>query len=144
MKYVLTAAMLRERGATCSQVDAFEAEWPEGATPTKKNFLRAAALGLDLGWLAKKFLPSAAWAAYRKAAASAWNACDKAQVAAWAAYKKATARAAHEKAGAAYERAEAAAWDAYDRRSEAAAKATQNLAMALWRIVREVLAKGES
>jgi len=128
MRYVLTAAMLRERGATCAQVDAFEAEWPDGATPTKKNFLRAVALGLDLGWLADNFLPSAAVDVYRKAVVAAAAAYAKAGVAALAAYRKATAPAA-----AVYARAEAAALVA----SRKAA------AMALWRVARELLAKGE-
>jgi len=106
MRYVLTAAMLRERGATCAQVDAFEAEWPDGATPTKKNFLRAAALGLDLGWMADNFLPSAAVDVYRKAVVAAAAAYAKAGVAALVASRKAAA-------------------------------------MALWRVARELLAKGE-
>ena len=60
----LTAEMLREKGASCVQVVAFEKEWPDGNEVSATTIERAVELGLDIVWFAEQFLP--AWRTQRE------------------------------------------------------------------------------
>ena len=108
---LLTASFLSKHKACSKQVEIFRKEWPNGATLTLKNALRAVELGLNLDWVAENLLPPKADAAYDKAWAKASAAYDKAMAEPYAAYAKAMAepyaayakalaepRAAHDKA----------------------------------------------
>ena len=87
----ITREYLVSLGASCEQLDAFSAEWPDGAEITLENCLRAAELGLDLDWLAEKMFPARAWEAYRQATAPAREAYRQATAPAWEAYERARA-----------------------------------------------------
>ena len=91
MKTRLSARTLRKLGATCDQVDIFEHEWPHGARVTLKNCRRAAELELDLDWLAVRWLPAPALAAYKKATATPRAALEEATP--WVVYNKAVTAA---------------------------------------------------
>lgn len=67
----ITAAMLRKQYACNSQVVIFKKEWPNGATLSKENLLRAAELDLNLAWHAKHFLPPPLWTEYQRL--GRWN-----------------------------------------------------------------------
>jgi len=98
----ITAKLLRELGFCEDRVKRFEAEWPNGATITKQNVLRAVELGLKADWLAAGLLEGSALDTYEEAAARAWAAYKEAKARAWAAYLEATvpARDAYLKASA--------------------------------------------
>jgi len=57
-RVMITAEMLRAKGACADQVEKFRKTWPNGATVTKANALKAAKLGLDNEWVADNFLPA--------------------------------------------------------------------------------------
>jgi uncharacterized membrane protein YqiK len=97
---IITAKMLREKGASCLQVATFEKEWPKGGKTTLKNIQRAAELSLDLDWFASHFLSASARAEFYKATAPARAEYEKATASARAEFYKATApaRAEYEKA----------------------------------------------
>ena len=67
----ITAEILREKGASCSQVAIFKKEWPHSGSVTLRNCLRAVELGLDIDWFAYHFLSATALEAYLKATATA-------------------------------------------------------------------------
>jgi hypothetical protein len=90
---IITAKMLRGKGASCSQVATFEKEWPKGGKTTLKNLQRAAELSLDLDWFASHFLSAPALAELEKVRASAWAELEKVRASAWAEYEKAGASA---------------------------------------------------
>jgi hypothetical protein len=89
----ITAKMLQKQGACQEQVDLFRKEWPQGAVVNKKNALRAVELGLDIRWVAVKFLKAPAWAEYKKVTAAAWAEYEKVTAPALAEYNKVTAAA---------------------------------------------------
>src|SRR3990167_784120 len=89
----ITREYLVGLGASCKQLDTFSDEWPDGAEITLDNCLRAAELGLDLDWLAKKMFPAPAWEAYLQATAPALEAYERAKAPAWEAFEKARATA---------------------------------------------------
>ena len=53
----VTAAWLKENNACADEYDLFCKEWPGGCEATHDNLLRAAAIGLNLEWFAKRVLP---------------------------------------------------------------------------------------
>ena len=71
----ITAEMLAGKSACRKELELFRQEWPNGFEVTLENCQRAAAIGLDLNWAAKKFLSAPALKAYEEARATAlWNA----------------------------------------------------------------------
>ena len=67
----VTLAWLREHRACADQVAIFKEEWGESADITRPNLERAAALGLDLYWLAERCLTAPALAEYQRLTAPA-------------------------------------------------------------------------
>jgi len=57
-RVMITAKMLRAKGAYADQVEIFRKMWPGGATVTKGNALKAAKLGLNDEWFARYLLPT--------------------------------------------------------------------------------------
>ena len=106
----VTIELLQARGASCSELDVFTKEWPQGGKLNKKNILRALELGLNLDWFAFNCLPPSARADFKKATDSAWATCKKAEALARAALQKSTAPAQ-----ATYDKADALAWAAYQK-----------------------------
>ena len=60
----VTAELLREKRASCPQVDTFETEWKDGCEVNLPNLLRAVELELDLNWFALHCLPAPIWERY--------------------------------------------------------------------------------
>ena len=73
---IITAKMLREKGACREQVEQFATLFPSGTTVTLRSARRAASAGLSLDWFAVRFLSAPALRAYEEA-------CATALVAAW-------------------------------------------------------------
>ena len=71
---LVTAEMLRKRGAGCHELSRFQAEWPKGAEVTLENLLRAAELDLDLLWWVLNCLPAPLRAALARQMAPLWAA----------------------------------------------------------------------
>ena len=65
----ITTAWLREQRACPEQIEVFKKQWPEGASITEANLLRAAELNLNLGWLATQILSPSLLAEYRRQSA---------------------------------------------------------------------------
>ena len=61
---LITADMLLERGAFCSQVKVVRKHWPDGVVPSLAVCLEAAELRLDLDWFAQHFLSAKAGRIY--------------------------------------------------------------------------------
>ena len=61
---LITADMLLERGAFCSQVKVVREHWPNGVVPSLAVCLEAAELRLDLDWFAQHFLSAKAGRIY--------------------------------------------------------------------------------
>ncbi len=106
----IDAAWLRAHGACERATQKVTDEWPAGAAVTRANLLRAAALGLDLDWLARRVLAAPASAEYERAMAPAWAEYERAMAPAREEYERATASAGEE-----YERAMAPAREEYER-----------------------------
>ena len=79
---LITADMLLERGAFCSQVKVVREHWPDGVVPSLAVCLEAAELDLDLDWFADHFLSD-----------EAKRICDAALDEAWRIYWADTAEA---------------------------------------------------
>jgi hypothetical protein len=96
----ITVEMLRAAEACEPQVKIFAGEWPDGGNVTAAACLRAAELGLNLGWAAKHLLPAPAGQAYDESCATAGKAYDEACATAGKAYDDAyaTARKAYDEA----------------------------------------------
>ena len=60
----ITAEWLKSNNFSASQYAIFCAEWPNGCEVTHDNLLRAAAMGLDMEWFAKRVLPPKVYADY--------------------------------------------------------------------------------
>jgi len=60
----VTTAWLKSNKACPDAIGLFCAEWPEGCEVTHDNLVRADALGLSLGWFARRVLPPQVFAAY--------------------------------------------------------------------------------
>jgi hypothetical protein len=54
---LITHNLLVGLGATCSQLGAFDKEWPNGCRLRLKNLLRAARLGISVDWFAARIFP---------------------------------------------------------------------------------------
>jgi len=106
----ITVAWLRRRKACENQVSIFGVEWPQGASLSRENLLRAAELKLDLDWLAEEILTPPLRDAYQKAKAPLREAYQKATAPLREAYQKAKAPLRK-----AYQKATAALWDAYQK-----------------------------
>jgi hypothetical protein len=134
---IITAQMLRDKGACSDQVAQFAELFPYGTRVNLRACRRAAKEELDLDWFADHFLTATALAAYKQATAPAWTAYKQAKAPALAAYKQATAPALadYEQAMAIaladYEQAMAPAWAAYKQ-----AKATA--LVAAWKLQKAV------
>ena len=63
---MITAEALLQRVACETQVAVFRREWPDGCEVTEATLLRAAQLGLDLNWFARRFLPGSLWEEYER------------------------------------------------------------------------------
>ena len=63
----ITADWLRAWGACKEQVAVVEREWPNGARPLLATARKAARLGLDVNWLARRLLPDHAWKEFERA-----------------------------------------------------------------------------
>ena len=87
----ITAEWLRAQHACSKQVETFAREWPAGAGITKANLLRAAALKLDLSWLARRVLAEPASEAYVVGREPAHKAYDTAVATEHKAYNAAVA-----------------------------------------------------
>ena len=74
---MITAALLRSRGACAQRMNVFIAEWPEGCEVSEANLLRAGELGLDLGWFAYHFLPPPLRAEYERRIAPLQAECER-------------------------------------------------------------------
>jgi len=89
----ITLEILEKLDACEGQRDKFAAEWPDGATVTKKNCLRGAELGLDFDWAAEEFLSLAARAEYERVRAPAQAEYERVRAPAQADFDKARAPA---------------------------------------------------
>ena len=74
----ITADMLIERGAFCSQVKVVRKHWPDGVVPSLAVCLEAAELRLDLDWFAQHFLSAKAGRNNLASVAEARRICDAA------------------------------------------------------------------
>lgn len=63
---LITADMLRAKGALCDQVKVFEATFPEGTAVTLESVDVALAAGLGVGWFASRFLSAKLWAELKR------------------------------------------------------------------------------
>ena len=70
---LITADMLLERGAFCSQVKVVRKHWPDGVVPSLATFREAAELDLDLDWFADHFLSDEAKRICDAALDEAWR-----------------------------------------------------------------------
>ena len=70
---LITADMLLERGAFCSQVKVVREHWPDGVVPSLAVCLEAAELRLDLDWFAQHFLSAKAGRNNLADIAEAWR-----------------------------------------------------------------------
>jgi len=61
----ITDEWLKENNACPDAIGLFCAEWPEGCEVTHDNLVRADALGLSLGWFARRVLPPQVYADYQ-------------------------------------------------------------------------------
>jgi len=117
----ITAKMLRKHRACEDQFEVFKKEWPNGVEVTEEACLRAAELGLDIGWAAREFLTDPHLKAYDRAIAPHWEAYQEAVAPHWKAYQEATAPhwEAYEKEVTphwkAYQEATAPHWEAYEK-----------------------------
>ena len=80
---LITARLLRARGACHEQVQLFRKTFPEGTPVTLSACRKAAKAGLLLDWAADNLLSAAAWKVYNEARAAAHQVCDEAKAAAW-------------------------------------------------------------
>ena len=64
LSHMITDEWLKENKACPDAIDLFCKEWPEGGEVTHANLLRAAAIGLDMEWFAKRVLPEEVYADY--------------------------------------------------------------------------------
>jgi hypothetical protein len=89
----ITVRWLRERDACKDQVAIVKKEWGTGEIPlSRENLLRAAALGLDLGWLAATLdLSAEAWRVYDEAIAEPKRVYNEAIAEPWRVNKEAIA-----------------------------------------------------
>mgnify|MGYP001592827337 CR=1 FL=1 len=120
----ITAKALREKGACLKQVSLFVSEWPEGGEVTEAGLLRAAKIGLDMGWFARHFLPSPLWAEYERQDAPLWAEYDRQDASLLAEYlrQRAPILAEYKRQNAAlilaeYDRQSAALWAEYKRQN---------------------------
>ena len=88
METFYTAQMLREKGASCPQVDIFKEKWPDGADLTEANLVRAAELELNLGWWAQRFLLASLWDEYWRQDALLWIKFQRQDALLWAKYRR--------------------------------------------------------
>lgn len=72
----ITTKMLKQVGASCSQLTVFNGEWPDGVDVTKASCLRAVDLRLDVDWAARHLLSGPALAKYKRAIDAAWGSCQ--------------------------------------------------------------------
>ena len=70
---LITAELLRSKGASCPGIGRFRRLWPHGARLNKGNLLRAAESSLDLSWFAANFMKAASRKEYKKKEDSLWN-----------------------------------------------------------------------
>ena len=90
----VSIAWLREHDACPEQVRAFAKVFGRGEVHvTAARIRKAARLGLNLGWYARRALDAPAKKAYDEAGATAWKAYDEACAPAWKAYNEARAPA---------------------------------------------------
>ena len=91
----ITVAWLRQRNACGEQVSIVEKEWGGAPIPlTREHLQRAAALRLDLSWLADQLgLGAEAQRIYDEATAEAQRIYDEARAGAWRIYYEARAEA---------------------------------------------------
>jgi hypothetical protein len=129
----IDAKMLIAKNACAEQVAIFEQEWPEGVHVTREVCDRARELGLDLTWLARKFLTATARSTYEQTEITALATYERVEIMPLATYERAMAAAQE-----AYEQAEAepqarvTAREAYRRRKDTALAAyDQAMATAL-------------
>ena len=129
----ITAKALREKGACPEQVELFVSEWPEGGEVTEAGLLRAAKIGLDMGWFARHFLPSPLWAEYERQDAPLWAEYDRQDASLLAEYlrQRAPILAEYKRQNAAlwaeYERQRAPLWEEYKRQN----------ALLIWRLLKD-------
>jgi len=134
----ITLEILEKLDACEGQRDLFAAEWPDGATATKANCLRAAELGLCFKWAAENLLPATALADYRTATDSALADYRKSMDSSLVEYRKAVAPAMAEHdtdpAWAEYDKATAPALAEYKKAiAPALAECKKVCALAFWR-----------
>jgi hypothetical protein len=128
----ITRKLLEERGAYCKQLKILYSEWPNGAEITEANCLRAAELGLDIGWAARKLLPeplrteykrqkALIWAEYNRQWGLIWAEYDRQRELIWAEYDRQREpiwkeyKRQHTQMWEEYERQEAPIWAEYER-----------------------------
>ena len=80
MKKTVSGAWLREQGACFDQVDLFQTTFGYAEVPiTREGLVRAASIGLNLGWLAENVgLSAPAEKAYQEVKDPAWKADQEA------------------------------------------------------------------
>jgi hypothetical protein len=124
LPHVITHEWLVEHGACEDQRAVFAAEWPDGVELSEQSLYRAAELGLDLGWLARQYLPTPLWAEYERQEAPLLAEYERQWAPLWAEYQRQRAPLWAE-----YERQRAPLWAEYQRQR----------APLLWRIARAAL-----
>ena len=62
----ITKEQLQELNACSNIIELFSNEWPDGVMVTKENALRAAEIGLNINWLARRVLTGDALKEYIK------------------------------------------------------------------------------
>jgi len=124
----VTLAWLEKLGACNDHIELFAKTFGDSTAVTPEAITRAAAVGLDLDWIAERIITATALKAYKEAKAPAWKAYEEATAPALKAYEEgaATAFKAYEEGAAtafkAYVEAEATAWKAYKEATATALK----------------------
>ena len=90
---LITARLLRARGACAEQVQVFREMFPQGTPVTLADCRKAVKAGLDFNWAANYLLTSDAWKVYQEAAAAANKVYNEAVATAYHVYNEAVAAA---------------------------------------------------
>jgi len=85
---IITKSIIIKAGACEQQRKLFSKTFPDGCTITRKNIIKAFAVGLEVEWIANKFYSDQALAEYEKVRDPAWAELQKVRDPALAEYEK--------------------------------------------------------
>ena len=85
---IVTVDDLVGRSACAEQVATFMEVFGGKARVTRRNLLRAAEAGLDVGWFASEFLPVTLWVEYERQEALLWAEYKRQEALLWVEYER--------------------------------------------------------